>query len=550
MKESSGFRRKKTFKQYVSGLSFRIISGTVILLLFFGAIQSIVGYVQFTRSLTREYNEAAFRTAATASFVIDGDRIDDYLGSSGESEEYKDMRRKLDALCQKQDVTLIYLIRPDTDDYGEFTSVVNITNEKSSYDPWPVGYRRETTNEEYRNIYRDIYENGLERGTVIRKYDLRGKEPHITSLIPIKDSAGNVSAILCVQRPMEELSRGMHHFLLNIVIATVLLALISSLFTYFFLRKHFVRPMREVTLEAARFARENSEAEEGALTNISTISEIEVLAKSIKQMERDTLDYVDRLTVMTAENKRIGTELYIAKKIQGAILPNEFPPFPGRGDFDIYASMTPAKEVGGDFYDFFLIDEDHLALVIADVAGKGVPAALFMMIAKLLIKLRVHSGGDLGEMLSDVNGTLIERNAMGLFVTVWLSVLTLSTGEGRAVNAGHENPAIRRKNGQYEFLKYKHFMPLAALDDTVFEEHEFTLEPGDSLLVYTDGVTEATDIDYNLYGEERLLAALNIEPDASPADCIMNVKKDIDDFVGDAEQFDDITMLALRYNGR
>lgn len=550
MKVGSEFKRK-TFKQYVSGLSFRIISGTVVLLLFFGAIQSIVGYLQFTRSMTNEYNEAAFRTATTALFLINGDNIENYLDTSGQSDEYIDMSNNLNALCQKQDVTLIYIIRPDTDDYDEYTLVISVQNEKSSYgsDPWPIGYRRETTNEEYRKIYRDIYENGLERGTVIRTDALRGKEPHITSLVPVKDSSGKVSAILCVQRPMEELSKGLHHFMLNIGVATVLLALFSSLFTYFFLRKHFVRPMRAVTREAARFARENSEASEGVLSNISTISEIEVLAESIKQMEKDTLDHIDRITEMTAESKRIGTELYIAKKIQASILPNEFPPFPGRREIDIFASMTPAKEVGGDFYDFYMIDEDHLGLVIADVAGKGVPAALFMMIAKLLIKLRVHSGGDLGDMLSDVNGTLCERNVMGMFVTVWLAVLTLSTGEGRAVNAGHEYPVLKRAGGKYELNKYRHFMPLAAMEESSYVEHEFKLEPGDCVLVYTDGVTEATDSDDNLYGEDRLIKALNSEPDASPTDCIRNVKKSIDEFVGEAEQFDDITMLAIRYNG-
>ncbi len=543
-----GFRSKK-IRQFTSRLSFRIICGTVFLLLFFGALQSVVGYAEFTRSLTREYKESAFRTAETAVCLVDGNRIDEYIETSGSGDDYADMKQKLDLLCQKQNVTLIYVIRPDTDDYGEFTTVVNIVNKKSDYDPWPIGYRRETTNERYREIYRDIYENGLSRGSIIRTSELRGYEPHITALIPVKDDKGDVSAILCVQRPMSELSTGRHRFMLIIGVATVLIAVFASFSSYFFLRQHFVRPIRMVIKEASRFAMENTEAVEGALTNVSTIAEIEVLAGAIRQMEKDTLEHIDRITTMAAESKRIGTELYIARRIQAAILPNVFPPFPDRHEFEIYASMTPAKEVGGDFYDFYLIDDDHLSVVIADVSGKGVPAALFMMVSKLLLKLRVHSTGSVGDMLSDVNNTLCEKNEMELFVTAWLAIITLSTGEGVAVNAGHEDPMLKRAGGRYEPVKYRHSIPLAAMEDTRYEGHAFKLEPGDSIVVYTDGVTEATDEGDEMFGADRLAEALNSEPDAPPEKCIDNVKKSIDDFKGEAEQFDDITLLAIKYNG-
>ncbi len=536
-------------KEFTSRLSFRIICGTVSLLLLFGIIQSYVGYSVFTRSLTSEYNESAFRTAETAAVLVDGNLVDDYLESLGQSEQYRITHERLDTFCQKQDVTLIYVIKPDTDDYGEFTSVINVCNKNSDYSEWEVGYRRETTNDEYRSIYRDIYENGLERGTILRTKDLNGKEPHITSLVPVKDDAGEVKAILCVQRTMKELATGRHRFMIIIAVATALLALLSSFSAYYFLRKHFVRPVNTVIKEAERFAKENTEAAAGTLDDISTISEIDTLAGAIVQMEKDTLDNIERITEVTAENKRIGTELSIASSIQAAVLPNEFPAFPDRDDFEIYASMKPAREVGGDFYDFFLIDEDHLGLVIADVSGKGVPAALFMMVAKLLIKLRAHSGGNLGDMLTDVNNTLCEKNEMEMFVTVWLAIITLSTGEGYAVNAGHEHPAVRRAEEKYTLIKYRHGIPLATMEDFGYQEHEFTLNPGDSILVYTDGVTEATNKDLEMFGEERLIKALSINPNASPEECIHNVQKSIDDFIKDAEQFDDITMLALRYNG-
>ena len=249
------------------------------------------------------------------------------------------------------------------------------------------------------------------------------------------------------------------------------------------------------------------------------------------------------------EKERIGAELNVATQIQADMLPRIFPAFPGRPEVDLYASMTPAKEVGGDFYDFFLIDDDHIGLVMADVSGKGVPAALFMVIAKTLIKNRAQLGESPAEILKNVNAQLCEGNEAELFVTVWLAVLELSTGKGKAANAGHEHPTIRRANGQYELVVYRHSPAVATMEGVRFREHSFELQPGDRLFVYTDGVPEATNAENELFGSDRMLAALNRDPDASPQELLGNVRKEIDEFVGEAPQFDDITMLSLVYNG-
>ena len=266
-------------------------------------------------------------------------------------------------------------------------------------------------------------------------------------------------------------------------------------------------------------------------------------------MEDDTLRYISNLTRVTAERERIGTELNVATQIQADMLPRIFPAFPEREEFDIFASMTPAKEVGGDFYDFFLIDDDHLAMVMADVSGKGVPAALFMVIAKTLIKNRALMGGTPAEILDYVNGQLCEGNEAGLFVTVWLAIMEISTGRGMAANAGHEHPAIRRGKGSFELVKYRHSPAVATMEGMHFREHEFQLHPGDALYVYTDGVTEATNANNVLFGEDRVVEALNRNPSAPPREILQTVKDAIDDFVGDAVQFDDITMLGMDYFG-
>ncbi|MGX8715036.1 MAG: SpoIIE family protein phosphatase [Lachnospiraceae bacterium] len=284
---------------------------------------------------------------------------------------------------------------------------------------------------------------------------------------------------------------------------------------------------------------------------VESHDEIGELAQRFNSMQDDLKAYIENIREVTAEKERIGTELEVAKSIQADMLPRIFPPFPGRKEFDIYASMSPAKEVGGDFYDFFFADEDHIALVIADVSGKGIPAALFMVVAKTMIKNHVQGSKSLSpsKILGRVNSKLCEGNEMEMFVTVWLAIIDLRTGKGVAANAGHEHPALRRANGDYEFVVYKHSMALGVMDGIPFREHEFQLYPGDSLFVYTDGATEATNKEFTLFGMDRLKDALNKDPEADPTVVLNNVIESIDLFVGEAPQFDDLTMLAIRYNG-
>lgn len=291
----------------------------------------------------------------------------------------------------------------------------------------------------------------------------------------------------------------------------------------------------------------------------STISEFETMQQeinitslalkqqmeTIRRMEREQIEQENR----RKEQERIAEELKTAREVQANSLPSVFPPFPDRREFSLYASMTPAKEVGGDFYDFFMTDSDHLALVIADVSGKGVPAALFMMVSKSLIKNELLSGYDPAAALTRVNQQLCEHNSSQMFVTVWLAVVELSTGKGLACNAGHEHPAFRRAGGDFELLKYKHGMFIGIARKAKYQNREFELHPGDSIFVYTDGIPEATAAGSEMFGEERLVSALNACPDRGPEEMIRWVKRSVDSFVGDAEQFDDLTMLCLEYRG-
>ena len=248
--------------------------------------------------------------------------------------------------------------------------------------------------------------------------------------------------------------------------------------------------------------------------------------------------------------ERIDKELEFAKNIQHSALPSVFPPYPNRKEFDIYARMDTAKEVGGDFYDFYFIGENHLAFLIADVSGKGIPAAMFMMTAKTMIKSLAESGLSVEEALTLANNKLCETNDAGMFVTVWLGILNTDTGNVDFAVAGHNPPLIRHGDGQFEYLKTRAGLVLAGMDGIKYRRNQLKLSPGDVIYLYTDGVTEANNKDKELYGEERLRTFLNTRNDTDMETLCGDVKADVDGFVGEADQFDDITMLALRYNGK
>ena len=331
--------------------------------------------------------------------------------------------------------------------------------------------------------------------------------------------------------------------------------LVSIIFLRF-VERTITMPLENLSAEVDAFAERDhyEDAQKGDSLDTSAVvvhtgDEIEGLSESFGRMMEDITSYVRNLTVITAEKERIGAELNVATQIQADMLPRIFPAFPERKEFDLYATMDPAKEVGGDFYDFFLIDDDHIGLVMADVSGKGVPAALFMVIAKTLIKNRAQLGGTPAEVLAYANEQLCEGNEAELFVTVWLAIMEISTGKGLEANAGHEHPAIRRADGKFELIRTKHSPAVATIEGIRFKENEFELHPGDTLFVYTDGVAEATNAKDELYGTERMLEALNEDSDAEPEKLLHNVRASLDEFVGDAPQFDDITMLSFKYLG-
>jgi sigma-B regulation protein RsbU (phosphoserine phosphatase) len=285
---------------------------------------------------------------------------------------------------------------------------------------------------------------------------------------------------------------------------------------------------------------------------IKNRSETGILAEAFKMMILDLEEYIGNLQTITAEKERISAELDVAARIQSSMLPCVFPLFAARKEFGLHASMNPAKEVGGDFYDFFMIDKDTLAVVIADVSGKGIPAALFMVIAKTLIKNNAQSGKSPAEVFETANNLLCENNEAGMFVTAILGYLDLPSGKFSFVNAGHNPPLLRsaaHSDGHFDWLRVKPGLVLAGLEDMAYQQHEVVLNPGDEVFLYTDGITEAANDEKMLFGNSRLLETANNNLGLPPSELAASIKSEVDKFEKGAEQADDVTMLVLRYKG-
>ena len=528
-----------------NNMAFNITAVIVLILATFGIVVSVVGILKFSDAFDAEYSNTTYHIADTAASLVNGDHIEEYLAGE-QTEEYARTRRILNAYCNRMNVSLVYVIKVDQSDYESFVSVFNAVDnsvDNSHYEEWELGHPRETTNDEYREAYREIYENESPFEIIYRLNPGQGLRPHITMIVPIDNDEGKVSALLCVQRPISELASVILSFVSYIIIASLVLVLVVAQFVVRFLRKWVVKPIRKISIEATRFAKENTKGEE--LGDVSKFEEIYNLSRSIDKMETDMVNYIDNLTTVTAERERIGTELNFAKQIQYSSLPTKFPAFPDREEFDVYAYMKPAKEVGGDFYNFVLVDDDHLAVWIGDVSDKGVPAALFMMSINIMINIRTCMGGTPSEIMAFVNDNICEHNGENMFITIWLGILEISTGRLTFVNAGHEDMAVYRNGGEFELYKTKHNIAVGIQSGMVYQDFEMQLGKGDRIFIYTDGVPEATDPYDTLFNTDRMISALNERKDGSPQEFLKIVYTRVKEFVGDRTQFDDLTMVGL-----
>ena len=526
-------------KKYKFGLNKKVMLGIILLGISLCIATCLVGYYQYKNTITRLYNENGYAVGDMILKQIDFDNITDYTENWEKDGYYGYMSLYLDGVLESSNAKYIYIIVPE--ESGRMRYVYDSSGmEFGSYDPIS----------KYLDLAMYAYRTG-ERvdNYMVRKSPKYGKLT--SSMLPITNRDGKTVALLFVDIAMEVIESTLRAFIINTIFISLFFMAVFCVICYIYMNKTVINPLHLIEKSLTDFADNNATITE-QLKQIVSKDELGNLSETIYTMENTVVTYIDQVTSITAEKERIGAELNVATQIQANMLPSIFPPFPERTEFDIYATMDPAKEVGGDFYDFFMIDDSHVGIVMADVSGKGVPAALFMVIAKTLIKNRaqMNPSGPYSpaEILQVVNNQLCENNKAEMFVTVWLGILDIKTGKIIAANAGHEFPVIKH-NGAYELIKDKHGFVLAGMDNLKYKDYEIQLEKGDSLFVYTDGVPEATNAENELFGTDRMLIALNSEPNVHCKEILQNVRASVDEFVKEAPQFDDLTMLCLEYFG-
>ncbi len=382
---------------------------------------------------------------------------------------------------------------------------------------------------------------------IVKNIRFDGKSYYI-GYLPIPARDGTLKYAIALSYEWSDFEKTLKSNVNNSLIIGTGLGLITACLLMLFVYSIVVKPLGIVSTSVRDYTdNKDSNKVTDTLAAVRSRNEVGQLAKDISTMTEEIDRYTREITALATERERVAAELELASKIQMSMLPREFPE---ESCYSLFATMTPAKEVGGDFYDFFMIDEKHLGIVIADVSGKGIPAALFMAVSKMRIRNSAGPHISPAKTLALANSALVADNENEMFVTVWYGILNLNTGHLRAANAGHEYPMIRTAGGDFEILKDKHSMVLGALPNLKTFDYELTLSKGDTLFVYTDGAPEATDGNGEMFGTDRLAEALNKDPGAEPSALIDSVKTSISEFVGDADQFDDLTMLCIRYDGK
>ncbi len=529
-------------------LTLNIIGALITLIVVFGVVLFLQGYISFSGSITDEYGETATHIGETALTFIDGNKLPLYLENAENSAEWAQTDRKLKVLCNGMNASEILVCCVDSSDYNSLKIIFEAANaDRVDHDYTLAGFEvtDEATEfeEKYKTVFRQLYEKEKESCVLVEDFDTPWITAHITAVVPVKDDSGNVSGIVGVMLEMRHLNQYRVSYLKAVALETAGLALLTAVIAFFYTRRRYIRPVKKIIKETRRFAAENTKAE--GVGDVGSINEYVELARSVDAMEVDILNYIENLTHITAEKERADAELGVAKTIQTNAVPNTFPAFPERADFDIFASMTSAKQVGGDFYQFFLIDDDHLAIMIGDVSGKGVPAALFMMQTNILLTEKARSGGTPAEILRDVNNIVCRQNQASMFVTVWLGIIELSSGRLTAASAGHDDPAVYRKGGVFELIGGEHGLFIGAFEDLEYENFDIYLGEGDKVFIYTDGVHEAVNANDEMFTVDRMLCSLNEVGTQSPERILEHVKSSVAAFVGEVSQFDDLTMLCF-----
>jgi len=515
-------------------------------------------YYQSTMDRFKAYINTLLRVTLTE---VDGDDVENYISHAEEKDgsvvdNYKADQFFLDDIKTASDIEYIYIVEPLNTEAADNMKYVLSGNTQDDYEKGNIVYAGKLTGTEYEPDVAKVYLDHMQKDSQSVYYYANESAFGLmyTGMIQIKNSAGKNVAILAIDIKIEEIRSFMKTYIIFEGLGLLLLVGIFLVLEYIWMKKRIVGNIMRVQIAAEDFVESShGVTDPEALVfrdpQVKTGDEIQALSDSFVSMSDDMKKYMVNLINETKDKERIGAELSVATQIQEDMLPNIFPAFPERKEFDLFALMHPAKEVGGDFYDFYWLDDNRLAFVVADVSGKGVPAAMFMVIAKIIMKNIMQMGKSVNETMALTNDQLCDGNKEGFFVTAWLGVLDVNTGIVEYANAGH-NPPLILSEGKAKWVECEPGLVLGAMDGMSYDKFTLQLKKNDRILLYTDGVPESINTKTEAYGEERMVEMIEQTGVKSVQESVRTIKKDIEDFAGEEEQFDDITMLMLQYTGR
>lgn len=516
-------------------------------------VMGSVGFAIYGKSTRKQYEKYLSGILKITAVHLDGDDLEHCIDTKTESSQYEDSQEFMNQIRDNYDIEYIYLLKPLKKEGTDTMMYVMAGVSKEELNDSDNVYLGKLTGTEYDAKVTEYYISSMSADGITYYENKTAFGYMYSGLMAIKNSAGEPVAVLAVDTSMKEMDRVFLEYARSIAVAGIINALVFFVMLYLWIRNKVILPIRKLDASANAFVQSSHEGVQPEdLKFIDPVihsgDEMQTLSDSLMTLSQDIKKYMSSLLRETKEKERIESELSIATHIQASMLPCIFPPFPDVAEFDIYASMSPAKEVGGDFYDFFMIDKNHLAVVMADVSGKGVPAALFMVIGKTLIKDYSGFEASLGDVFTKVNDLLCESNKEGLFITAFEGVLDLRTGELEFVNAGHEKPIIYHKEeGTWEVYQTKSAFVLAGLEGMNYRSGKMNLKKGDKLFLYTDGIPEAVNLSKEQYGMDRLQEVLKANEKEDLKTLLNNVRASVDEFTDGAQQFDDITMLCMEY---
>ncbi|MBR5095628.1 MAG: SpoIIE family protein phosphatase [Treponema sp.] len=518
------------------------INGAIIVFTLASLFANIVfDFFAVKKILSETYDTFLTQIAYTGASYFKGDKLEQYARDGLKSDEYKDTLIKLANLTENTDISFLYVIIPEMPDCKYKTYVFNVVNTKlrNKFNPYHAGYKEDTSETSAARFKRLMEKGGMEMDSTM--FSPSGARTRVS--LAVRDSSGKKVGVICVEKQMDTVTSVLKNYIRIDLLYAPIVSLLFFICFGTFISKKFVRPIVCITKEAKDFASHDAHFSD-KLKRIHSDDEIETLARAIEKMGIDIQIYIKDLMRVTSEKERISAELSVASGIQAGMLPKNFSPYPDHPGIQLYASMIPAKEVGGDFYDFFWTGKNKLWLVMGDVSGKGVPAAMFMVIAKALIRNAATQDYEPSEICERVNNQLCKENEQGLFVTCWLGCVNLSTGLMKYANAAH-NPPVLYDGQDYKFLSEKSGIMLAAMENSEYVEHEIQLKKGSRIFLYTDGVTEAQNKDRQLFGEDMLLGALAKNAALTAKEKIEAINAEVERFAGGEPQADDITALAF-----